>query len=336
MMPDYEITSPEGKKYRITAPEGASQADIMAYAQKSLGQTNAGPSGNTLSTGEKSGELGKLDYIAGTIGNIPGSALNFGKSMVEPIMHPIETAKNVGKLALGAVDKTGLFPSTGNEASADAVGAFFKERYGGLENIKKTIHDDPVGFAADLSTVLMPEGALARAPGAVGKIGEVARTASKYTNPVTLAAEGAKAVPKIAGQVIGNIGTGSGAEGLKGAFEAGVQGGKAGEAFRGNMRDPEAHQGEIVAQARKALQGVRQDRAQAYKQGMAAIGQSPVVLDFQDIDKAVSQASTIKSYKGIDISPSTAKVRKQINDAITKWKALDPAEYHTAAGMDAL
>lgn len=33
-MPDYEITSPEGKRFRITAPDGATQEQVLAYAQQ--------------------------------------------------------------------------------------------------------------------------------------------------------------------------------------------------------------------------------------------------------------------------------------------------------------
>ena len=36
-MPIYQITAPDGKKLRITAPEGATQEQVLAYAQKSYG-----------------------------------------------------------------------------------------------------------------------------------------------------------------------------------------------------------------------------------------------------------------------------------------------------------
>lgn len=32
-MPTYQITAPDGTKLRITAPEGASQEDVLAYAK---------------------------------------------------------------------------------------------------------------------------------------------------------------------------------------------------------------------------------------------------------------------------------------------------------------
>jgi hypothetical protein len=41
-MATFEITSPDGKKYRVTAPDGASEADILAYVQA---QTAPAPTG---------------------------------------------------------------------------------------------------------------------------------------------------------------------------------------------------------------------------------------------------------------------------------------------------
>lgn len=35
-MPIYEITAPDGRKFRITAPDGATKADALAYAQKNM------------------------------------------------------------------------------------------------------------------------------------------------------------------------------------------------------------------------------------------------------------------------------------------------------------
>ena len=40
-MPSYDVTAPDGKVYEITAPEGASQDEVLAYAQKMYGQAEA-------------------------------------------------------------------------------------------------------------------------------------------------------------------------------------------------------------------------------------------------------------------------------------------------------
>ena len=98
-----------------------------------------------------------------------------------------------------------------------------------------------------------------------------------------------KVLPKAGTEVIGNMATGSGATGIKGAYEAGKEGGPAGEAFRANMRQPEAHQTAIVTQARKALNDVRQERSASYQKGMKAVGRRNEILSFDEIDEAMAK-----------------------------------------------
>jgi hypothetical protein len=42
-MPQFIITSPQGQKFKVTAPDGASHEDILAYAQKNMPQLANGP-----------------------------------------------------------------------------------------------------------------------------------------------------------------------------------------------------------------------------------------------------------------------------------------------------
>lgn len=44
-MAEYNITSPDGKQYKVTAPEGASQADILAYVKRQQPVNYGGPVG---------------------------------------------------------------------------------------------------------------------------------------------------------------------------------------------------------------------------------------------------------------------------------------------------
>ena len=44
----------------------------------------------------------------------------------------------------------------------------------------------------------------------------------------------------------------------------------------------------------------------------------------------------IKTFKGVPISKSTADISNRIKTQIDEWRALDPAEYHTVEGFDAL
>ena len=42
-MPEYEITSPDGRKFRVTAPEGATQEQVLTYAQQHFSQAQTQP-----------------------------------------------------------------------------------------------------------------------------------------------------------------------------------------------------------------------------------------------------------------------------------------------------
>src|SRR3546814_4911928 len=42
-MPNYQVTAPDGRKYRVTAPEGATQEQALAYAQQNYRQAQQPP-----------------------------------------------------------------------------------------------------------------------------------------------------------------------------------------------------------------------------------------------------------------------------------------------------
>ena len=123
--------------------------------------------------------------ISKTIKNVPGSAIEFGKGMVQPIIHPIDTAKALGSVAIGGVEK--LIPGQqSSEPAFDATINFFKERYGGIDKLKATIQNDPVGFASDVATVLGASGAAAGKLGFATK-GELLTKTGSAIEPIQLA-----------------------------------------------------------------------------------------------------------------------------------------------------
>lgn len=113
--------------------------------------------------------------------NAPGSAWNFVKNTVEPILHPIDTATSIGRLAAGTAQKAGLAPGESYEPYADAAGKFFADRYGGLSNTRKTLEDDPVGMAADVSALL----GVARLPGRLAQASGTGAKAARVAAPTT-------------------------------------------------------------------------------------------------------------------------------------------------------
>lgn len=131
------------------------------------------------------------DVPGQALSNLPKSAEQFASNIAQPFIHPIETAEAIKNIGQGGLEKAGILSGSEHVQYANALADFFKERYGGMENFKKTMATDPVGFLADLSAVISGgETAAARLPGVVGDIAK-AGTVSRTIDPV-MAAKGAK------------------------------------------------------------------------------------------------------------------------------------------------
>ena len=148
--------------------------------------------------------------------NIPGSAMAFGKSMFEAVTNPVETAGSLLDIAAGSAElglkkvlpkkaydfykKFDMDPVAADRAMNAAIqfGGVYKQRYGSMDALKRTIATDPVGAAADLSTILSGGAGAARgaakvttrvAPpvsAATNRAANVLSKAADYTNPLNV------------------------------------------------------------------------------------------------------------------------------------------------------
>lgn len=221
----YEVTAPNGSKYRVTAPDTATQDEVLARVKA---QSVADDMSNT--------SWGQVGLSA--VQNIPGSAVEFAKSLAQPFMHPIDTAKSMADLNIGVqqkLDKAGtigqgakaalsaLDPVEGFMSSAlsitkklgidvgdksgtvDALAKFFMDRYGSVAALKKTISTDPVGVLADAATVLSGGEAIgARAPGIIGETARAMGTVGRVIDPVSLGVKGVKVAANLRSGAVGN------------------------------------------------------------------------------------------------------------------------------------
>lgn len=293
------------------------------------------------------------DVVKGAVENLPSSAGKFAGDIYQAVRHPIDTATAIKNIGLGAIQKGAnavVSPETqlemggsfGSEYEpyAEAVGKFFTDRYGGTENIKKTIATDPVGALADVSTVLTGGGAAAaRVPGMAGKVGRIAADVGKVVDPVTLAASGIGAGASLGGRAaagaVGNLGTFTGGQSLRTAAGAGYKGGDAAKVFQDNLRGNVPMES-AVTDAKQALANMRVQRRTAYRADMADIARDKTPLDFAPIDNQLRKIAEIGVYKGKTINKSTEGVWRQIADTVDDWRQADPAEFHTPEGLDAL
>jgi len=129
-------------------------------------------------TPEQPTVLGAVKETAKTFGeavtNIPASAGQLAKDIGTAIINPIETAKSIGGLGLGLIQK--LIP--GEQESEKLVNALadnYKERFGDLESIRQTFIDDPVGFMSDTAFLLLGSGAAIKGVGAISRLEQISK-----------------------------------------------------------------------------------------------------------------------------------------------------------------
>lgn len=291
-------------------------------------------------------EANQVDYVAAGFGDVAGkagenfvsSAKKFGSDMASIVTDPVGTATGIKNVLAGTVEK--LIPGQQeDEKYADAVGQFFVDRYGNMESLKKTMAEDPVGFLADVSTVLTGgQLALARAPGLAGKLGRVAGSVANTVDPIAGSLKAAGAVGKGVGKATSSalgVTTGVGGDTIRRAAQTGFEGGDAGRAFRENMRGNVPLES-VIDDAKSALSTVRAERGAAYNSGMVDIKADKTVLDFSKVDAALNNTKANFSFKGMEKNPKAMATLRDVAERIDIWKQLDPAEFHTAEGLDAL
>lgn len=140
-----------------------------------------------------------------------------------------------------------------------------------------------------------------------------------------------KAASGAASNILG-LTTGVGATPIKTAYQAGKNGSTA---FLDNMRG-NVSMADVVDDAKAAISTMSASKAAEYRNGMAAISNDKTVLNFSGIDKSLDDAFKVSSFKGKSTNTAASRAFDDIKGVIDEWKQLDPAEYHTPEGLDAL
>jgi hypothetical protein len=330
------------------ALKAAAQKELMRRAaQREFDRRKAyagAPTGN--------GNIALSDVPGMALRNAPTSAMQFAGGIANMVAHPVNTIqgaqRTVGDLAdrwlnLPAANawlaERGLAtkrdPAEVQESAerGEAVTQFFKDRYGGWENIKRTVATDPVGAAADASMLLTGGGsALARAPGILGKTGRVVAATGRAVDPVMAAGRVAKGALATASLPVGLL-TGTGPQTLMEAYKTGRAGGESARIFRGNMRG-KIPQTDVVDEARAAIQNIADARSARYAQNMAGtkvsqktVDVSPIIAEFNN------QVSSLKQG-GFVVSPDGIKALDRVAGAIIE--RLKTPNGRSPAAMDAL
>ena len=275
---------------------------------------------------------------------IPSTGRLIG-GVAEAVMSPVKTARSLVDLGAGAIQNA-LPESLVNAIGADKpsqelasnVGQFYKERYGSMPGFKEALATDPAGVAADAASVLTGGSlAAARVPG-MSRLAEGLKRSASAVDPLANVARGAGAITRGAGStaaaLLGNT-TGAGSEAIKQAYSAGRAGGSKADEFSGNMRG-NVPMTDVLDAAKADLSVMQKMKSAEYNSNMASVRGSKEVIDFSGINKSLADAKAKVMYGSQVKNPQAAQALSSMQKEIGDWNKLDPAQYHTPEGMDAL
>jgi hypothetical protein len=260
-------------------------------------------------------------------------------------MSPVKTARSLVDLGAGAIQNA-LPESLVNAIGADKpsqemaskVGQFYKDRYGSMPGFKEALATDPAGVAADAASVLTGGGAVAaRVPG-MSRLAEGLKRSASAVDPLANVARGAGAITRGVGStaaaLLGNT-TGAGSEAIKQAYGAGRAGGSKATEFADNMRGNVPME-DVLGAAKSNLLAMKQIKSAEYNKNMSSVKESQSILDFGGINKALANAKDKVMFRGQVKNQEAAEALSTIQKTLDDWNKLDPAQYHTPEGMDAL
>lgn len=206
---DITVTFSDGSTHVYKgAPDDVTPDAVQARAEKEFGKAVSAldggrPAAAVAPTAQPRGTVPAEEprTLGGFLSNIGPSAGKFFGGLAEAVTSPVQTAKTLIDIPVGAAAKA--FPKAfefinsldtpeGQVAAkraadtASAVGGHYA-RYGSIEGIKKAAYEDPVGVASDLSALLsFGAGAVAKVPALTQAGFKVARAVPAFQGQAAL------------------------------------------------------------------------------------------------------------------------------------------------------
>ena len=299
---------------------------------------------------------------------LPTSTINAGADIYNAITSPIETGKQLLGLVEGAMTNTtdmiysAVLPDSwsaklkefttsiggskyqSNEEAATAVGDYFVDKYKDAESIKHVIATDPASVLLDVGMVLSGGGAAVTKIGQITKVGNIAKAGdiisktSSFVDPVSAGLKATLGFGNIATKAVREglgVSTGAGSKSIQTAFEAARKGGVSEKQFLAHLRGGK-EMNEVLDIALADLNIMKKQKLSEYKTNSKDFKADKKVLAFNDIDKALNTALKLVKYKGKVKNPEGAKILEELKAVVDEWKKLDPTDFHTPEGIDAL
>lgn len=330
-------------------PEGTSQSIVQAAVKKRLGVAQAPapmPTRSDLLAKEAK------DFVR-PIGNLAAGALRGAGSIGATLLTPYDllagNTKSIGNPERRQAMDEGLRSLGADPESMMYQGGKILTEIGGTAGVGTPIAAGaraagaPQVLVRALRTGGAAPGSLgARTAGAAvtgGAAGAIVNPEDALTSAgVSAALPGAGKVLKgavAAGREAVGATTGAGSEALRQAYAAGKAGGQQAKTFTENLRG-KANITDVLDDARANLDTMRQARAADYRQNMAGVVADKTVLDMAPIEQSVQDSLNRFTFKGQARNPNVLNALQKVESEVAAWKQLDPVQFHTPEGMDAL
>lgn len=349
----YKVRDPQGNIREIKGPEGATDEEVIAQAQKLFSQ----PSSEGIPG--KRAEPSFLSQVGQQVGNVVAGGLRGAGSIGATLIRPFESAEeNQQRRAAmdAALASMGAQPDSlaygagkiGAEiAGTSGVGGLAAKGLGLVPGVAKVAPNMLAairsgGFSAG-NAVGTPALVARMAGGAItggasaGLVNpEEAKTGAIVGGALPVVGMLAKGGVQATKNALG-LSTGVGTRPLEEAYKAGKAGGKTAETFLKNMRPNGNTQiDDVLAAAKDNLAVMNAAKQAEYRSGMVDIKNDKTILDLAGVDGAIKKSMDMVSFKGQVKNAKAADVVQKISDEVQAWKNLDPVEYHTPEGLDAL
>lgn len=288
-------------------------------------------------------ELSWSEVASGAQKTAGHSTAQAALSVVQPFLHPIQTATTFKELGKGLYSKalslSGVPGDSADkekdEAVVNAIGQYYADRYGSIKGLKKALASDPASVVADVAGVLsLGTGTAVRAPGLIGKAARAVNKAAMVADPTNLAAQAFVRAPTKALQVISSV---------KGPALSGVSSRSIKEARLAGLNKTNAYNlartgklsgNDIVDLADQGLDKLRAARNQQYRTNSAFIRANTTPLSYSDIEDQIRKLRTDNlSRQGIPVNPAVDKTLSKIEKEVQAWKK---SGHNTAGDFDDL
>ena len=333
----YEITAPDGKTYEV---EGSgTEAQALAHFKSNWKQPTTEPVAPveppkkpTVEIMGRTFDLPKTNSQAlATLGGVPlmsgAGELYKGVGALTQLVAP-ETGSKMVQQGQNLVSTMKQIEPI--SATAGQIGSYFIPGTAMSKVLRAAL---PANLAGRVGAEAITGGSLGYGltPGSQDeRIKEGALNAT-VGGAIPAVGAGIKAgLPEILG-----LTTGAGAESIKQGFRAGKEGGDIGKMFADNLRKL-VPQSDVLENVSANLTKMGQDLSNAYRSGMVNIKNDKSVLDLTPIQQTLKDVNDAFKFKGQTKNAIASAQIDEANKAITAWNKLNPAEYHTPEGLDAL